>query len=161
MTLFGGGPRSQEHANDISTARKFVPILNERLENVRNGQEAVVLGLSTARKLKEGDVEGALVDGAIDAAGGKILGAIGGIIAKTAKKFKNLECVECADAIMDVLKKEGISGEIVTLEANSNKRGFIWSDFAKKNISENGHHRGVLVDGKVYDNVHPEGINYE
>ena len=76
-------------------------------------------------------------------------------------QFDNLQCVECADAIINALKAEGISGEIVTLQANSTKRGFIWSDTAGKTISENGHHRGVLVDGKVYDNIHTEGIDYD
>ena len=83
------------------------------------------------------------------------------IIPSIAKQFDNLQCVECADAIINALKAEGISGEIVTLQANSTKRGFIWSDTAGKTISENGHHRGVLVDGKVYDNIHTEGIDYD
>jgi RHS repeat-associated protein len=83
------------------------------------------------------------------------------IIPAIAKQFKNLHCADCADAIVDALKKEGISGEIITLQANQTKRGFIFSETADKIISENGMHRGVLVDGKIYDNIHTEGIDYD
>lgn len=85
------------------------------------------------------------------------------IIPSIAKQFDNFQCVDCADAIMDALKQEGISGEIVTLQARGRmdtQSGNVWSDTAGKNISTNGHHRGVLVDGKVYDNIHTEGIDY-
>jgi RHS repeat-associated protein len=87
--------------------------------------------------------------------------APGVIIPSVARQFDNFQCVDCADAILAALKQEGITGEIVTIQANSTKRGFIWSDTAGEVISKNGHHQGVLVEGKVYDNIHTEGIDYD
>lgn len=86
------------------------------------------------------------------------------IIPSIARQFGNLDCVPCADAIKSALKGEGISGEIVTLQANSSKRGFIYSETGIKGehiISKSGLHRGILVDGKMYDNIHTDGINYQ
>lgn len=56
-----------------------------------------------------------------------------------------------------------ISGQIVTLKTVSLEKMFgnIWSDTAGRNISTNGFHRGVLVDGFVYDNIHKAGIKYD
>lgn len=38
---------------------------------------------------------------------------------------------------------------------------WIWSDIRGMNISENGIHRGVEYNGRVYCNVHPEGLPLE
>lgn len=82
-------------------------------------------------------------------------------IRKIAEQFNNLECVACVNAIVANLKKAGIRGEIVTLRASSSKKGFIYSFTARDVISRSGMHKGVLVNGKVYDNIHKSGINYE
>ena len=77
----GQGVRSQQHANSISQARSYVPVLQEKLQNVVDAQAAVVPGLSTAHKMDEGDLLGAATDAALDAAGGKILSSLfGGIV---------------------------------------------------------------------------------
>ena len=62
--------------------------------------------------------------------------------------------------MVSALKNEGISGQVVTLNANQTKRGFIYSIQADDIISRSGMHQGVLIDGKVYDNIHKNGINY-
>ena len=88
------------------------------------------------------------------------------LISDIAKTFKTFECTDCTQAIVSALKKEGVSGEIVTLNANSTRRGYIYSETAAKLngdggiISSSGLHQGVLVDGKVYDNIHTNGIDY-
>ena len=76
-----------------------------------------------------------------------------------AKNFENLDCVRCADALVDAFKSEGITGQIITLQSKQTKRGFIWSTSADKIIATSGMHRGVLDDGKVYDNIHKSGID--
>lgn len=40
-------------------------------------------------------------------------------------------------------------------------KDFIWSDTAGKTISQNGFHTGIEFNGKVYDNIHTDGIEYE
>lgn len=79
------------------------------------------------------------------------------------KNFDNLQCVPCSEALVSTFKNEGISGQIVTLKTVSLEKMFgnIWSDTAGRNISTNGFHRGVLVDGFVYDNIHKAGIKYD
>ncbi|MEM0994268.1 MAG: papain fold toxin domain-containing protein [Bacteroidota bacterium] len=84
------------------------------------------------------------------------------IIPSIAKQFDNLECIECAATIAEALKKEGISGEIIQYHTTLNGKKVatpIHSDFAEDGISNTGLHQGVLVDGKVYDNIHIEGID--
>jgi len=78
------------------------------------------------------------------------------------QQFDNFQCMECADNVVSALKEKGISGEILEITTNGNKgmAGNIWSDVAGKNISTNGKHKAVLVDGKVYDNIHKDGIDY-
>jgi hypothetical protein len=74
----------------------------------------------------------------------------------------NFECMECAADIVNALKKEGISGSVIDLNVkNGGKWTNIYSDKAGEVISNNGAHRGVLADGKVYDNIHTSGIGYD
>ena len=86
------------------------------------------------------------------------------IASKIAKKYadKPFPCVDCASDIVIALKKEGISGEEIILQYKGG-RGFILSDKAghDKAISTTGMHKGVLVDKKVFDNIHTDGIPYE
>lgn len=85
------------------------------------------------------------------------------IIPSIARQFDNLQCMECADAIISALKTEGLAAEVldVVTPKSTGMQANIWSDAAGMNISENGRHRAILVDGKVYDNIHPNGISYE
>jgi RHS repeat-associated protein len=84
-------------------------------------------------------------------------------ITTIAKKFDNFQCDKCAAAIGKEFKKKGISAEIVELKtAAFNKGGeYIWNDRVQGTISTNGYHVGVLYEGKVYDNIYPEGIEYK
>lgn len=82
------------------------------------------------------------------------------VASKAAKKYSKLfQCVECSETVIAALKKEGLQGELITLKAPNNRN--IWSDVLNKNISENGVHHGVLVDGKIFDNLNPNGIDYD
>ena len=85
------------------------------------------------------------------------------IITKIASKYRLFQCKPCADKIIKVLKSMNIKGEVLEVTTNSNKgiHGNIWSDVAQQNISTNGTHKAVLVDGKVYDNINPLGVNYD
>ncbi len=87
----------------------------------------------------------------------------GNKISAIAKKYKIFECVECADDIVSVLKKEGLSGKILNITTTSNQGmlGNIWSERLGRNIATNGRHRAVLVNGKVYDNINPNGVDYD
>jgi hypothetical protein len=88
--------------------------------------------------------------------------AVNHLITSIAKKYDNFKCMECADEIVETLKARGIKGEILEVVTKSNKghSGNIWSDAANKNISINGRHKAILVEGKVYDNVNPNGLDY-
>ena len=113
------GPQSQEHANDISQARDYVPVLQEKLQNVVDAQAAVVPGLSTAHQLDKGDYLGAATDGAIDAAGGKVLGMLGGVI-KKAGGTKMVTVFTATDGPVDLNRAAsesssgGVGGTFVT-----------------------------------------------
>ena len=82
------------------------------------------------------------------------------IISKITRKFDNLECEECAEAVVKELQSLGIKGEIIDVKATVTKYGGLWSDKEGKVISTNGFHRAILVDGKVYDNIHKTGTNF-
>lgn len=81
------------------------------------------------------------------------------------KKITNnhglFKCFDCADDIVKELKKRGISGEIIDLSVPKlGKYTFIKSKVKGDFITDEGKHRGILVQGKVYDNIHKEGIEY-
>lgn len=80
------------------------------------------------------------------------------------EKFGNFECLACADAVIKNLKKADIQGQIVELNAKGNKSrmaGNIYNETVETLISTNGRHRGVLVEGKVYDNIYKNGIELD
>lgn len=86
------------------------------------------------------------------------------MIPAIAKHSDNFQCVECSTAIMKASNQEGIIGEIVSFQAKGDmgKRAEnVWSDIGQKTISTNGYHQGVLVNGKVYDNIHTNGIHLD
>lgn len=61
------------------------------------------------------------------------------------------------------LSQSKIHGSIIDIQTPTTKglSAKIWSDTAVRKISINGRHRGVLIDGKVYDNIHTNGIDLE
>jgi RHS repeat-associated protein len=81
-------------------------------------------------------------------------------ITQITKKYKNLQCTECANAIRVALKNKGLHGEIVTLRFGGGLTPNIVSKTVgfKQAISLNRMHRGVLFEGKVFDNIHKNGI---
>lgn len=81
-----------------------------------------------------------------------------GILAEISNRYENLQCAECANAMLDAAKKNGASGNLVVVRGNGGS-GFIWSDNYGNNISRNGTHYAVEIDGNVYDNHNPEGIS--
>ena len=84
------------------------------------------------------------------------------IAMKAAQGFENLQCVECTNAIVKALKKEGLSGEVIDLISNgSGIPGGIYSDRFGGFISTNGKHRAVPIGGLVFDNHNPSGTPYQ
>ena len=79
-------------------------------------------------------------------------------LSKKAIEFKVLDCMNCAEALSNIIKSKG--GQGVQLDITCPKITNIWSDKLRQNISTNGNHRAVLFEGKVYDNIYPEGIDY-
>ncbi|MAY21702.1 MAG: hypothetical protein CMC74_02880 [Flavobacteriaceae bacterium] len=75
----------------------------------------------------------------------------------------NFSCVPCAQNIIEALSKEGIEYNILRIKSN-NTQSFIGSRIFSKTkddiISTNGYHYGIEVDGKVFDNIHTDGVDY-
>ena len=90
---------------------------------------------------------------------GRTLKKLGEVFGKISSKYKNLQCAECATEMLEAAQKEGISGKVVAGSGKYETRAGVWSDKARKQISENKNHYGVEVDGKVFDNKTPEGIS--
>jgi len=80
-------------------------------------------------------------------------------LTEVTKKFGLFKCEECANAIVEVLKKHGVGGTYIEIMTkNADRYPYIWHDGIGKNISTNGRHVAVEVDGMVYDNLHKNGI---
>lgn len=78
-------------------------------------------------------------------------------------EFRIMNCVRCADQIVKSLQRAGIAGRRIHVQAyvpGTERRAVtnIYSDRAGKNISENGVHEAVEVDGIVYDNMNRDGL---
>ncbi|MFM5898221.1 MAG: papain fold toxin domain-containing protein, partial [Dolichospermum sp.] len=80
-------------------------------------------------------------------------------------KYKNLECVECAQAIQDYLISQKIPGKRIKLYTGSaiGRNSYIYDETVSKNaISLNGRHQGIeiIIDEveMIFDNHHPDGI---
>ena len=87
-------------------------------------------------------------------------------ITRIAGKYNNLECVECADDIIKQLNKYGLdykqqSFSIKGLPNVSDTYLNVYSDTVGGIITENGFHTGILFNGKIYDNIHKNGITLE
>lgn len=81
------------------------------------------------------------------------------MIEKISENYKNTKykCKEFAKSLQSLMQQNGLSGEKVTIESKvsdnlySTKYG---------NISNNGIHEGIKVEDTMYDNLNPNGINY-
>ncbi len=84
---------------------------------------------------------------------------IGNLTKKIPQKYKEIyKCEEYANSLEKLMKKNGISGEKIHIESNS---WFIYSDKYGGNISENKQHYAIKIGNKVYDNMTPNGMNYD
>lgn len=80
-------------------------------------------------------------------------------ITRIADNYKNLECVECADELMEYLKSIGQNGKRLNLTyGNSYIIHNLYS--TTEAISHNGKHSAILFNNKVYDNLFPSGVDY-
>ena len=92
-------------------------------------------------------------------------GYIKRLASQSAKGFDLFQCDKAVNSIVSNLTREGFGGEIISLQAKT-EAGLIsntnlWSNTINSVISNNGFHTGVLVDGKVFDNIHVNGIDYK
>ena len=83
---------------------------------------------------------------------------IGNIVKGIPGDFKEVyKCKEYANYLEKSLKEVGIEGERVIIKS---KTGYIYSDKYGGNISTNGIHEAIKVGNKVYDNMTPDGMDY-
>ncbi len=66
------------------------------------------------------------------------------------------ECKPCAKEMSNAVSQAGESGTRLDVRAPGAQN--IWSDNYGGNISTNGDHAAVEVDGKVYDNINGDGV---
>ena len=81
-------------------------------------------------------------------------------ISSIATKYKNLECEPCANKLMDCIKNNGINGKKISMSAQNAYQDIIYSNSFGEAISYNGKHFAIEFNGKVYDNIHPNGIEF-
>jgi hypothetical protein len=101
---------------------------------------------------------------------GAVIGKSGRLIAKPGayartiaqlitSKYGIFECKPCAQELLKEFRKNGIKAKILEVKTNKANQN-IYSDKVGENISTNGQHYALEVDGIVYDNVHKSGIPY-
>lgn len=89
------------------------------------------------------------------------------VIAKLPKSlFKPFHCTQCAEAMVEALKAEGIHGQLLKISAKKGPLGqmpdFIGNDLLKfgTGITQNGLHEAVRVGDVVFDNFLRAGVPY-
>jgi hypothetical protein len=84
-------------------------------------------------------------------------------ISQITAAFSLLECDKCAIAVLAWLNEQGISGKVLKLKTKQRNDLYIISDrlSSEESITENGTHYGVMVFGKVFDNLSREGMSRE
>ncbi len=86
-------------------------------------------------------------------------------ITAIASCFRLFECVECANAIRQLLIVKNIPGKSICLSTGSTKEPFcnIYHERLQENISTNGRHEAIAVQINeqelIFDNIHPVGIS--
>ena len=79
-----------------------------------------------------------------------------------AKKHKTFECKESANAMLQLIQKKKQNGSIIEIRYDGiGLHNAIWSESRSMVISEDGYHCGIMYNGRVYCNVHPEGLPYD
>ncbi len=87
---------------------------------------------------------------------------VSAVAAKVTGKYGLEQCVECANDLVKVLKRKGVEGQLIEINAATKEFPYIMSaTFGERQaISANGRHVGVLVNGIVFDNIHKTGLPY-
>jgi RHS repeat-associated protein len=80
--------------------------------------------------------------------------------ANAAQGFDNFQCQECADSITNALKAAGQHGEVIEIGGGPGEDFIASGSYNnwQEAITTNGRHVGVVVDGVVFDNIHPNGL---
>ena len=131
--------------------------LDDLADSVKNGDKITKSDYQKLSKIFE--VGGKNIDDIVKISP-QNLKLINGKINRIAKKYKNLECMECSDEIVKYLQKSNVHGQKVMLEYGD---GYVINELysTTEAISLNGKHSAVLFNGKVFDNLFPEGIDYD
>ena len=80
------------------------------------------------------------------------------LAAKVPGSFKIVgKCVEFSNDLKAKMQAKGIHGELIKVQTNTN---FIYSSLCNCSISENGIHYGIKINNTVFDNMNPNGIDY-
>ncbi|MBO0950685.1 papain fold toxin domain-containing protein [Fibrella forsythiae] len=83
------------------------------------------------------------------------------LAAKVPQAFKqNLQCVPFANALKKAMMNSNISGKLLEVRSSSS---FIISDLYNNGltaISTNGYHAAIRVGDTVFDNLNPNGVDY-
>lgn len=88
-------------------------------------------------------------------------------ITNIASRYRNFQCVECAQAIKEFLSEQSVRGKHIKIYTGTSESpyGYIYHDRLGENIATNGRHEGILVviDGQqlVFDNIEREGVTQE
>ena len=81
---------------------------------------------------------------------------------KAAQGFVLFQCVKCAKAIRKALKAEGHHGEWIVLKPKGKREFMVCITYDENtSITQTGIHVGIRVAGKVFDNLHANGLAYE
>lgn len=80
-------------------------------------------------------------------------------ILKITQMFGVLECMPCAKELLKLFRKKGINARVLKIEVDGHRTN-LYSDTAKKTISESGNHWAIEVEGMVYDNIHKAGMPF-
>ena len=82
-------------------------------------------------------------------------------LTKIANKYKDFECVECADEMKNYLLSKGVNPEQIQIRFSGlGNHNNVWSESLGRVISYNGYHTGVVYKGMVYDNLFKTGLEY-
>jgi len=117
------------------------------------------------------EASGRNIDDAVEMSlkvGTKIHERIIDIAQKFNKSYINkveLNCTKCANEIEKVLKRNNLHGKRIVMEAVTEDGTKAMSNIAliseERFVSTNGRHVAIQYDGKVYDNIFPNGIDYD
>lgn len=85
-----------------------------------------------------------------------------------ARRYQNLQCVDCAQAVQDYLMSQGIQGKKIQLHTgdSTGRDSYIYDDSVGGDaISTNGYHVAIAVvinnQETVFDNHHADGISQD